>query len=437
MNPVWEIVPYTKGRGIDVHSDTRAFPHFMRADPECIKAQSLDFVFCRDFAGTLPVADWWRLVKHGGHLVLIGEDASALLDHYAQVRREETDEGLFQVYVRKASGGRHVDLEHIPEKSVAVVRLGAYGDAIQASSILPELKRQGYHVTFYTQPVGYEVLKHDPHIDRFYVQEPNQVPHELLLEFWNYEKAKYSRWINLSESVEGSLLVSSDRAQFDWPHELRHAVCDHNYLERTHAIAGVAFQPLAKFYATEDERAWAKKQMAKAGVAIVFSLSGSSIHKVWPHMDAIIARVMLESTTTKVVLVGAASDAHLQAPWANEPRVWRKAGEWSMREAMAFAEASDLVIGSETGLLNAVGLADVPKIVCLSHSSIENLTKHWKNTTSLVPSVGCHPCHRMIHRWEHCNRDEETGVALCQAKIDVTTMWLAIQEVFRTKRMAA
>lgn len=434
MNPIWEIVPYTRGKGLEVNAESRIYPHFMRADPDCVKSQSLDFVLVRNAKKIDP--QWWRILKFGGYLVAIGEDVSSGLDHFEEVRRETVGNELFQVYRRKQNGGRVVAHDVIPAKSVAIVRYGAYGDAIQASSILPALKEQGYHVTFYGHPITHEVLKHDPHIDRWSIQDPNQIPNEALLQFWLYEAAKYERWINLSESVEGTLLATSDRAAFYWPKETRHKQMNRNYLEMVHEIADVPLPPRAKFYATDEEKAWARKQMDKAGVAIVYSLSGSSIHKTWPHLDALIARVMTDSKTAKVVLVGAASDAWLQEPWAKEERVWKMAGQWTMRQAMAFAEVSDLVIGSETGLLNAVGLAEVPKICFLSHSTEENLTKHWKNAIALAPppAVGCYPCHKLIFEWSHCNRDAETGVAACQAAIDIDTVWLAVQDVFRRKR---
>jgi len=434
MNHIWEIVPYTRGKGLEVNSESRVFPHFMRADVDCVKSQSLDFVLVRNAKRIEP--QWWRVLKFGGYLVVIGEDVSAELDHYDEVRRETTGNELFQVYRRKQSGGRVVAHDVIPQKSVAVVRYGAYGDAIQASSVLPYLKSEGYHVTFYGHPTSYDVLKHDPHIDRWVVQDPNQVPNEALLQFWEYESAKYERWINLSESVEGTLLATSDRAPFYWPKAARHKHMNRNYLEMVHEIADVPMPPKAKFYATDEEKAWARKQMEKAGVAIVYSMSGSSIHKTWPYMDALIARVMTDSKTAKVVLVGAESDAWLQEPWANEERVWKMAGKWSIRQAMAFAEEADLVIGPETGLLNACGLADVPKVCLLSHSTAENLTKHWINAKVIAPpdTVACYPCHRLVMQWSHCNRDEATGVALCAAKIDVDTVWLAVQDVFREKR---
>ena len=53
---------------------------------------------------------------------------------------------------------------------------------------------------------------------------------------------------------------------------------------------------------------------------------------------------------------------------------------------LAFLDVCDVVIGPETGVLNAASYIGLPhKIVMLSHSSKENLSKHWNNTTTLEP----------------------------------------------------
>jgi len=123
----------------------------------------------------------------------------------------------------------------------------------------------------------------------------------------------------------------------------------------------------------------------------------------------------------------------LEVGWEKEPRVHCQSGEWTIRQSMAFAEVADLIIGSETGLLNAAGSMDAPKIVTLSHSSEEMLTKHWKNAIPLrQPSgVGCErqPCRQLHQTWEYCNKHEPTGTALCQASISASMMWDAIASV--------
>jgi len=78
-------------------------------------------------------------------------------------------------------------------------------------------------------------------------------------------------------------------------------------------------------------------------------------------------------------------------------------------------------------------MEEVGKVVTLSHSSIENLTKHWKNTVSLEPKTSCFPCHQMHYNFDYCKRDEVSGCAQCQADISPDEMYNAIDGLLRGK----
>lgn len=368
------------------------------------------------------------------------QDIISELDGFDLVVRDERNEGdeySFLLIFQKLESGIKESWKDKPTKTAAVVRYGAIGDNIQASSVLPWLKEQGYHVTFYCQSgQGYEAIKHDPHVDRYVIQEKDAVPPQFLLQFWDYTKKKYDKWINLCESVEGSLLAIPGRTTWEWPNEVRSKMLDRNYMEFIHELAEVPPPYRPKFYSTEPEREWARKTKARMGKRVVlWSLAGSSGHKVWPHLDAAIAGIMLSYPDVHVVLVGDQSCQILEMGWEKEQRVHRQSGKWSIRESMAFAEVADLIIGTETGLLNAAGSMDVPKIVCLSHSSKEMLTKHWVKTIALQQpqGEGCpkSPC-RQLHgsngtdTWMDCPKHEETGTSLCQFHISPPQMWAAI-----------
>lgn len=325
-----------------------------------------------------------------------------------------------------------------PTKTCAIVRYGAIGDCIIISSLFPRLKEQGFHITLYCQAGdGYEAIKHDPNVDRFIIQEKNAVPPSFLEEFWEYTRKKYDKWINLCESVEATLLASPGRANWEWPNWVRAKYLDRNYLEWTHELAEVDPPYEPKFYSTLEEKAWAKNKATSYGERnILWSLSGSSGHKVWPHLDTIVATIMIEYPDTHVVLVGDEFCRILENGWEDERRVHCMSGKWTIRQSMAFAEQADLIIGTETGLLNAAGSMDVPKIVNLSHSSPEMLTKHWKNTIALEQpfGVGCtkYPC-RQLHGgegkspWLDCPQHKETGSSLCQFSIHPDQMHKAIR----------
>lgn len=511
----WELVPFMFGRSLDIGCGAyKVFPHFIGVDSgkawgratadvlsegeslDVFASQSCNCVFSSHLLEHIvdygkALREWWRVLKPNGYLCLylphklfypnIGQSGANpdhkhdflpqdIIDAMEEIGgwdlienqdRNETDEySFFQVY-KKIQGKqvKHSWKDPKPEKTCAVVRYGAFGDMAQVSSLFPWLKEQEYHITLYCQAGGYEVIKHDPHIDRFIVQEQNAVPPQFLEEFFAYEKKKYTKWLNLCESVEATLLASPGRVSWEWPNEVRAKYTDRNYLEWTHELAGVPGPYRTKFYSTIEEKAWARKTAQKWGrYNILWSLAGSSGHKVWPHLDVVINWILQNLPDVHVTLVGDHFCRILQSGWDGysendkfiekemNPRVHCKADKWTIRQSMAFSEVCDLIIGTETGLLNAAGSMDIPKIVTLSHSSREMLTKHWKNVITLEQpdGVGCpkHPC-RQLHGannrdpWEDCPQEKETGTALCQFHIGPEMMIEAIQCIFDSKLEAA
>jgi len=352
-----------------------------------------------------------------------------------------------------------------PKKTCAIIRFGAIGDMILCSALFPALREAGYSVVLYCQDNdGYRAVQNDPNVNRFIVLGKDEIPPIFLEEFFNYTKKKYEKFINLCESVEATLLASPGRSNWDWPNEVRAKYLDRNYLEWTFELASLewsaAYRP--KFYSTLPEKAWAKEKSRSYGRRnVLWSLSGSSGHKVWPYLDEVMKRILETYPDTHIVLVGDEYCRLLQSGWDGyakdgkfiekqiNPRVHCMAAKWSIRESMAFAEVADLIIGTETGLLNAAGHMDAWKIVTLSHSSEEMLTKHWTNVIALnqPKGVGCnkHPC-RQLHGsnnhdpWEDCpfHADESMKVALCQYHVTPDMMWEAVRQVLgQPQRMVA
>ena len=127
------------------------------------------------------------------------------------------------------------------------------------------------------------MLRGNPSIDEFVVQNEDIVPNHELGAFFLYLEKKYTKVINLCETVEGIVLPMSQRAHFHWPKEARHQVCNVNYVELQHKIAGVPYvKPDTRFHPTESERQWALREKG-SGRFITWAVSGSAVHKVWPH----------------------------------------------------------------------------------------------------------------------------------------------------------
>jgi ADP-heptose:LPS heptosyltransferase len=416
--------------------------------------------------------EWWRVIKPHGHLCLylphkdfypnigqpganpthvhdfLPEDIIAAMREVAKgwdlVEKQERNGGdeysMFLVF-KRTGGERCIESwnREKPKKTAAVIRYGAFGDLMQASSVFAGLKEQGYHVTLYSTRPGADVIEHDPNIDEIILQDKDQVPNGDLLEFWSYIEKKYDHFVNLSESVEGTWLAMPGRTAHRWPKQLRHQILNYNYLQFQHELAGVPHKPRVKFYATAEEKDWARKQRAKMGdFVIMWSLAGSAVHKTNASLDQFVARVLIDYPRAHVVLVGGPECAMLEAGWENEPRVHKTCGKWSIRQSLSFIEQCDLIVGPETGVLNAASGMLVPKICFLSHSSVENLTRDWINTVSLEPrNTACYPCHLLHFSFEHCHKDEETGTAKCQADITVDDVWYAAKDIIDSKLKSA
>jgi len=327
------------------------------------------------------------------------------------------------------------------DNTVCVIRYGGYGDCLQASSVFPMLKAKGKRVCVNVTETGKDIFKHDPNIDELIVQKDDQVPNKELGPYWERISDLFDEVVNLSGVIEGGLLVIPQDEKFDWEHDKRHAALNKNYSEALHDKANLEYEFKQKFYASEDERRWVKKKRKSMRLksnhfVVVVALSGSSVHKAYPYMDSVIAHFLIQRPGVRFVLTGDTMCQLLEQGWEKESRVFLTSGQWGIRETISFAQEADLIVGPETGLLNAVSMDEVPKICFLSHSSEENLTKHWINTTTISSEgVACFPCHKIhLNGFDTCFRDKETGASMCNAKTNPNEVADAIERYRKSKK---
>lgn len=468
----WEALPYTQGEGIDVGcgahklwpetigiNATAARGVNLKGDATQLKLiadASLDYVFSshclEDIEDTAAaLAEWWRVLKVGGHLALylphadfypnIGEpDGNPAHKHdflpedivrvmqqiapdWALLENQERSDGdeysFFQVYRKRAQGkGQGALLQETdPAKRCIVMRYGGFGDVLVAQATFPQLKAQGYHLTVYTGPKGEEVLRHDPHIDRIVSHDITLATQGQMRDLTDYLRTRCAKLVNFSETFENLLLASPRRNNFWWPHQMRHHYMNGNYQEAARLSAGVADVAPQRFYETPAEREAARQWRADKPVLVAVAATGSGVNKIWPHLFEYVGRLAMRHDHVHVAVLGGLHGAQV----LEHERIHPISEKWTIRQALALAQAADLVIGPETGILNAVAHEQIPKIVLLSHSSVENLTKHWVNTHALIGQVSCYPCHRLHADWAGCNKDPETQFAACASAIEPMT----------------
>ncbi len=437
---------YMAGDGVEVE----------RPDPLLKKLQGKPWLYCGDELLGTPawrerVLEWQDAVET---FVLWVSDCRLTDKPGARITRESLRETLdrtgfecleddlvggraFLVYRKTGAPGFVYRPWRKAARHCMVVRGGAFGDGLMASSVLPALKAEGWTIDLVCNEGVEEVLRHDPHVDRFVLGRKGQIVDANIGAYWEALGARYDRVVNLSYSVEHTLLKRPWDGAFHWPHAQRKRLCAGSYLANQHALAEVPGPYRAKFYATPEEDAHAAKIADSLGPFVLWALRGSAVHKWYPFAGQVVTR-LLAATGLQVVLSGGPEAAELEAAIldaaidylgaATAKRVHSMVGTGPIRRVLALAPKAALVIGPETGVLNAVGQERVPKVCLLSHSAPSNLTDDWVNAFPVIPSSPCWPCHRLHHGHQHCPQDPATTAAACQASITPDQVWDAINE---------
>jgi ADP-heptose:LPS heptosyltransferase len=331
----------------------------------------------------------------------------------------------------------------------AICRFGGIGDNLIAASVARPLKRQGYMVEVITSDSNHAVFLNNPNIDKLAIKN---VERELPGDQGEWQKylasraAEYDVFCHLSHSCEARHAVFRHMTEWWWPDDYRRKICAGSYLETVHDIAGVPYEFGPLYYATEEEKQRAietKHRIMGEKKCVTWVLSGTRSDKVYPYCAFVVSRIINE-TDAHVVLMGSSPQEFQMAETivktvkinngstdgvhlALSPQASEKGGEhnWPIRRSLAFAiHASDVVVSPDTGPAWACAMEPVPKIILISHTSVENVTKHWINTITLHADhnkVPCWPCHKL---WDGpCDfPNAEKNGAACISDISVETI---------------
>lgn len=341
----------------------------------------------------------------------------------SEVRGEGDEYSFLQVFRKLGTANSPKVVVRQPAKRALVVRYGAIGDIIQATPVFRQLKREGYHVTLNCTNYAKDILKHNPNVDEFMVQVKEYVENkgENLNNYWKAVGKGYDRFVNLTGSAEESLLTA-DKWVYKWSTDIRnkHPELDeasvlHNALEHCRKKAGDTnyydqhlryggYDPTTmpiedrrgELFFSDQEALMAHAFRARYAnrFVILWSLAGSSYHKIYPYFHLVLTELTAKNPDVLIVSVGDSECRLLER--APSTRYFPRSGIWELRTSMLMTKWVDLVVGPETGILNAAGCFDTPKITLLSHSKHENLCSLWENDYCLAPQGAfCYPCHTL------------------------------------------
>jgi len=317
------------------------------------------------------------------------------------------------------------------------VRLGAIGDHLVTTPLYRALHEEGHHVTAHTNAMGRTILAGNPHIDAWSRHDEWVPPDETLGRYLAKLAAKYDTMINLCESIEGSLSKVEGRPEFHWPQARRQAECNVNFYDHTMALGGFPDRTGTRpeFYPTKAEREWAKAYRTRfhKQFVILWGLSGSSFHKTYPHTEQVLVEWLAQHPDAVVVTVG---DGYCTLLEFDHPQVKKQAAKWTIRESLTMTRYADLVVGTDTGLMHGAGCWDTPKILLTSANTEENLSKYWRQTTTLAAGVPCQPCHRLIYTLTACPINEFWQSPICMAELSPETVKSALETQYLKWRAA-
>jgi hypothetical protein len=332
------------------------------------------------------------------------------------------------------------------------------GDNLVAGAPLRSLKRMGYMCEVITSEMCGVVYQHNPFIDKLTIKNVERdIPNhndQKAWQAWIESRAKeYDVFIHASHSLEGRHSLFQGMSSFWWPADYRRKVCAGSYIETAHDIAGVPYEFGPLFFASDEERKYARETKSKVGErCILWVISGSRIDKMYPYATTAIARIIKEVGAPVVVMGGPSEKEtsscelikevvthhngtrdglHIAVPAAGGEKCW------PVRTSLAVALECDLVITPDTGPWWAVAFEPMPKILMLSHGSVEGVAKHAINTTVLHADpdrVPCWPCHKLHDTIDTCVVNKDGNGAACISDISVERLVSIVADVWRNGR---
>lgn len=353
--------------------------------------------------------------KNPGEHVLFNFSPENLMDLIGstgawKLKMNITRDGETLIVVKKIPGVKGTIEPARPRaaKTACIARYGALGDMVLLTPLIRQLHRDGYEVTMNITPYAAPLLDNNPHVANIILQERDAIPNQDLGPFWDEWRGDYDKYINLSESIEGRLLKVENRKEFYTTKAFRNRTCSGmNYQDWTMELGGYpnVRGECGELFFNRTETLEAKKfrDELKGKFVILWGLNGSSHHKIYPLLEPVAYDFLSRHDDAVIVLVGGPESTRYQF---EHPQVIPTAGVWPLRRTMAnIAMVADLVVGPESMVVNIASCYDVPKVVFLSHSSADNLTKYWPNCTALEPDATvapCYPCNQLHYTLESC-----------------------------------
>jgi len=282
-----------------------------------------------------------------------------------------------------------------------VCRIAAIGDCVQITPLVRYLKEEGNEVYVLTSEWGIEILKNNPFVDKALLYKAETVPADELHNYFNKigKENNCDKVLNLNECVEVKYLFHAADPVYNYSKQERFLRGNKNHYDAVFEAAGfpeVTGRIPEMYFDEAEEEASARFRKNLIGkFVIVWCLAGSARHKAYPFTRVVMERLLEKYPDMIVITVGDKFCTIFEEGLEHE-RCIHKSEKWTIRETAIACKYASLVIAPETGVAHLSGCFDTPKIVFLTHTTKEVLSKYFKNDYSIEAKSDCAPCFRMI-----------------------------------------
>jgi ADP-heptose:LPS heptosyltransferase len=306
-------------------------------------------------------------------------------------------------------------------KHATVIRLGAIGDAVWTLPVIRELHNDGFTINVHCKQIATPVYKNNPYISKLYAY-PNETGALV-----NISVPHGSNVIDLDNTIEGKYLTNTTpigcvahpfRFSLGCTVCLNNKLCrkvNVNYVEEQLRVAGLAGrnpstlgeirvlpEDLQKVQNITDN--WSNK------FVVLWSLA-TTAHKQYVAWFKLAQDFCRMHADVLVYTMGSPECAIYE-----QEGLQIHTGHWTLDQSIALISHANLIIGGETGPMNIASCFGIKKLLLLSHSSLENLSKYWTNTSSVQPQSGCHPCYQLHNTLSSCPTKQ--GQPVCTVDIE-------------------
>ena len=320
---------------------------------------------------------------------------------------------------------------------ILIHRHGAFGDMVHITHLPRLLKEQGWdYVGVSTGWKGHKILINNPFVDKIHYFE---FGHENLdRNYYSLRVAsiarEYDKLVDLLHSVEVGALALDGQNEFYAHQSVRDKMGDKNYYDIATELAGYPHL-LGKY---RGEMFFDKKEIDivehdllregrfKDKFKVMIAVSGSGPHKHFIHAKEISQWIVDTFPNSVVFLSGDASMKGVDFSDGDRIRSVM-APKRGFRQVVLMDKYMDLTIGSETGLMCAAAMLNVPSIHLLTGCNFNNHCKYTTKSIVLQSQAYCSPCFKCSHKYYGCPKKD--NLPLC-VHFDINVIKEAIEKIY-------